>query len=131
MPGSSFDINRLLQQAGVAATYQEQQSRARMLEQVVNAAASELGIRSGFKAIEYPAANFDRGTVLCPPGKKLSVYVRGTIVGRSEPWAPDTVADFDFCIGRDRALVVFEPEDGKRAPARFIVNFNGFIEKFD
>jgi len=131
MSESAFNIDKLLEAAGVAAQYQASQQRMRMLDQIAKAAARELGLKDGYKAAEYPAADLGKGKMLFKPGQKLVLHIRGTMMGRTQPWEDGVETDFSFFIGRDVALVVSDREDTPANRARFLVHFNGVIEEFD
>jgi len=130
MSASPFNIDKLLAQAGMAAKAQETQQKMRVLEQINKVVARELGLKDGYKAAEYPAADLGRGRLLFTPGEKLVLHIRGTMMGRTETWVDGVDTDFSFFIGRDVALVVSDRDDTPANRARFLVHFNGFIEEF-
>jgi hypothetical protein len=129
MSEPSFNINKLLAQAGLAAQAQASQQRMRMLDQINKAVARELGLKDGYKAAEYPGADLGKGKLLFKPGEKLVLHIRGTMMGRTESWVDGVETDFSFFIGRDVALIISDRDDTPVNRARFIVNFNGFIEE--
>jgi hypothetical protein len=128
MSKSPFDLSKLLEAAGTAASQQALAMRSQLLGHINKAVASDFGLKDGYKACQYPDADYGRGRLLFKPGQKLVLHVRGTVMGRSEDWQDGTIVDFSFHFGKDVALVVSERDDTPADRRRFLVHFNGFVE---
>lgn len=128
MAESNFELNRLLEQAGLAVQAEKLQRRSQLLRHLEQAIRKELLVKGPFNAVEYPAANIGKGMLLAKPGEKLVRHIWGTITSRTEPWETGSEADIGFFIGRDLVLVVSDRDHTPPGRARFLVHITGYVE---